>query len=114
VIDVKIVHFSEVEAEEAYGPNVRVRWLISKFDGAPTFEMRYFEVDPGASTPYHSHDWEHEVFILEGRGIVKYEETEHEFGPGYAIFIPPNKRHCFINTGETPLKFICLIPKRKD
>ncbi len=109
----KIVHFSEVKAEEAYGPKVRIRWLISKFDGAPNFEMRHFEVDPGASTPYHSHDWEHEVFVLEGDGVLRYEGREYRFGPGYAIYIPPNKQHCFINTGDKVLKFICVIPKRK-
>ncbi len=48
----------------------RVRWLIGQPDGAPNFAMRQFEVAPGGYTPKHSHPYEHEVFVLEGSGVV--------------------------------------------
>ena len=47
-----------------------VRWLITKEMGAPNFVMRLFEMEPNGYSPLHAHAWEHEVFVLEGEGIV--------------------------------------------
>ena len=44
---------------------VNIRWLVSDKDGAPNFALRMFEVGVGGFTPYHQHDWEHEIFIFE-------------------------------------------------
>ncbi len=61
-------------------------------------------------SPYHRHPWEHEVFILEGDGLVVSEDREHPFGAGDAIYIPPNEKHQFKNTGNLAVKFLCLVP----
>ena len=37
---------------------VEKRVVIGHKEGAPTFVMRVFEAAPGASSDYHSHDWE--------------------------------------------------------
>ena len=109
----KIIQYEEmepspVETKEAVG--VTVRWLIAKEDGASNFAMRLFEVEPGGSTPLHTHPAEHEVFILEGEGAVWREGKEVPFGPGTAIFVPPGEKHCFKNKGEGVLRFLCMIP----
>jgi quercetin dioxygenase-like cupin family protein len=78
--------------------------------GAENFAMRLFEMEPGGYSPLHSHAWEHEVFILEGEGIVQSGGEERKFRPGDVIFIPPNEEHQFKNTGEKVVKFLCLIP----
>jgi len=112
----KVVHYAEVareEIEEAGAIGVRVRWLISKRDGAENFAMRYFEVEPEGQTPNHSHDWEHEVFILDGMGLVVCEGSEREIRPGYAVFVPPNAVHCFKNNTSSRLCLLCLIPYKK-
>jgi len=84
--------------------------VIGAEDGAPTFIMRVFEVKAGSSTPFHSHSWEHEAFVLSGKGMVKGREGEKLLGEGTAVFVAPNEEHCFINTGSAPLRFICVIP----
>ena len=68
----QVKHYTEVPAEtvEQGAEGVRIRWIISQADGAPNFAMRHFEIAPGGHTPHHAHDWEHEVFILTGRGNV--------------------------------------------
>jgi quercetin dioxygenase-like cupin family protein len=38
--------------------------------------MRHFEIQPRGQTSKHSHDWEHEVFIIEGKGLVICEDSE--------------------------------------
>jgi quercetin dioxygenase-like cupin family protein len=91
-------------------PGVLKREVITAGDGAPNFCMRVFEVEPGSSTPDHSHPWEHEVFILSGEGVVRGKEGETTINKGSAVFITPDEPHCFLNTGSHVLRFICLIP----
>jgi len=112
-MDFKVVHFSEVEVKELKehdATGIKIRWLIKREDGAPNFSMRLFEVAPSGKSPYHSHDWEHEVYILEGEGQVILSNERKKVGMGYVVFIPPNMLHQFINTGKSTLKFLCLIP----
>jgi len=97
-------------AVEKGAKSTTIRWLISEEDGAPNFVMRHFTLQAGGFTPFHSHDWEHEVYVLEGRGKVQYEDREEQIQPGDAILIPPNKKHQF-RAGSDSLKFICLVPK---
>lgn len=107
-VNVNTVMDAPVTEEEAKG--VRIKWLINEKDGAPTFLMRHFTVESGGFTPYHQHDWEHEVYVLEGKGKVRYEESEEPIEPGDAILIPPGKKHQF-RAGTEPLKFLCIVPK---
>ena len=68
----KTFHYTEVEAKDAEGGStkLKVRWLITKETGAENFAMRLFEMEAGGHNPLRSHNWEHEVFILEGEGLV--------------------------------------------
>ena len=97
-----------VEMEGASG--VKMRMLISPDDGADKFHMRQFEVAPGGHTPHHAHDYEHEVLILSGSGTVNSHQGDKTFKAGDVIFMPPNEKHQFLNTGAEPMTFICLIP----
>jgi len=107
-VNVSGVEDSPVTEEGSKG--TRIKWVINEKDGAPTFLMRQFTLEPGGFTPYHKHDWEHEVYILEGQGKVRYENREESIQPGDAILIPPNKTHQF-QAGPPGLKFLCMIPK---
>lgn len=86
------------------------REVITAADGAPHFALRIFEVAPGESTPSHTHQWEHEVFVLSGRGMALGDQGTLPIGLDNAVFIAPGEHHCFINTGSEPLRFICCIP----
>ena len=107
----QIKHWTDVPAQQAEGiEGVTVRWVINEDDGAPHFAMRVFDVQPGCSTPYHSHWWEHEVFILDGEGIAVQESGETALATGSVILVEGDEMHCFRNTGDSVLRFICLIP----
>ena len=112
----RVRNYQEVQAEPAEGmmEGVTVRWVISEKEGAPNFAMRVFELEPGAETPFHTHPWEHEMFVLAGKGVARTEEEEIALGEGDTVFIPPNERHQIINRGNSILRFICLIPIIKD
>lgn len=89
---------------------VEIRALISRDDGAPTFAMRMFEVQPGGNTPLHRHPHEHEVFVIEGAGVFVHEGENYPITPEDFVFVPGGREHCFKNTGDSILRFLCLVP----
>jgi quercetin dioxygenase-like cupin family protein len=102
--------FDEVEAQPAY-EGVTMRMAIGPDQGAPFFNMRVFEVQPGHTTPHHSHWWEHEVFVLSGQGVVQTSEGEVPIEHGSTVFVPGDEMHHFRNTGQDVLRFLCLVPQ---
>jgi quercetin dioxygenase-like cupin family protein len=100
---------NKVEMEGVKGVNIQV--LISPEQGAPNFVMRRFEIAPGGHTPYHQHDWEHEIYVLSGEGALVGEEGELPLAPHTSAFVAPGDMHNFKNTGEEPFVFLCMIPK---
>ena len=104
----------ETDCETTPSGNSIWRLLPARI-GVPNFELRYFEVPPGGRTSYGKHPWEHEVFVLTGEGRVKGKGVADEsinrlVRPGEAVYIAPDEEHQFINAGEEPLGFICVVP----
>lgn len=90
--------------------DIDIRVLISKTDGANNFAMRMFEVQPGGHTPLHVHPHEHEVFIVEGKGTFHCDGKDYPFESEHVIFVHGNAMHNFQNTGNSLLRFLCLVP----
>lgn len=108
----KKIQYTNVEAQDAGegSSKLKVRWLITKETGAENFAMRLFEMEAGGHSPFHSHNWEHEIFILEGEGLVVGGQEEKKFKAGDAIFISPNEKHQLKNSSKNACRFLCLIP----
>lgn len=111
----KIIHYTQIQEIPVHDPNVSGvsrRVLISASDDAPNFTMRLFHVEPGGHTYHHSHDFEHEIFIIEGEGEAIAATGSNPFKTGYAIYVEPNEVHQLKNTGKTRMSFLCLVPNR--
>lgn len=109
----KVVHYTDVELEPVYAEGAEktmIRWLVAQKDGAPNFALRMFEVEPGGHTPYHTHDWEHELYVLSGNGALITERGDIPFKENDVMYVDPNMMHAFKNTGSETLKFLCIIP----
>lgn len=89
---------------------VEKRVLIGKNLEAPNFVMRLFSVKPGGNSPLHTHDWEHEVFIVKGDASVVTGEGEVLATAGSYVYVPANVEHQFKNNTDEVLEFICVIP----
>ncbi len=108
--------WNEVEGKPVTEPGARgvtIRVLMGDNVGAPTFTMRHFEVAPGGATPYHTHPWEHEVYVLSGKGKARRKDGETTVGPGSFVFVPGGEEHSFENAGDAPFTFLCVIPATK-
>ena len=105
----KIQNYRQVEGMEA-APGVVMRVVAGPAEGAPTFVMRVFEIQPGSGTPHHTHAWEHEMFVIEGRGALKSGNTEKPLEKGDAVMVLAEEQHGILNTGKEMLRVICVVP----
>ena len=87
-----------------------MRWLINRDNGARTFAMRRFVIQPGGEVPLHTHAEDHEIFVLAGEGIAFTEKEEIKIQQDMFIYVPPDENHGYRNTGRTLLIFLCIIP----
>ena len=87
--------------------------LLGEPEGVAGFAMRRFTLDSKGHTPYHYHDWEHEVYVLAGSGEIKTEDGSKELAAGDAVYVPENEKHQFVSESEG-LTFLCLVPKRGE
>ena len=106
----KYIHAKKVEEG---AKNTTIRWLIAESEGAQNFYMRQLEIGPEGNTPQHVHEWEHEVYILEGEGSIVGNDIKLPLRPGDAVFVPGGELHHFESAGSQPLKMLCLIPAKK-
>jgi quercetin dioxygenase-like cupin family protein len=103
--------YQDVEAESV-GDGITIRWAIGRDEGAPNFALRVIEFAPGVVFPSHEHPYEHEIFVLEGKGVVEGPQTTVAMRPGVVIYVPPDEVHGYRNCGDSPLRFVCVIPHR--
>ena len=88
--------------------------MIGRADNAPNFAIRQFEVAPGGNTPRHSHDYEHEVYVVSGAGTVFLDGADRAVRSGDVVFIPAAEEHQFRAATDEPLRFLCVVPMSRD
>lgn len=89
----------------------RLAVLIGPEEGAPHFIMRRIELEDGGCTPFHAHDWEHVVHILEGSGELIGEKERFPLKTDASVFVAGGEKHQFRANEDSPLVFLCTIPK---
>jgi quercetin dioxygenase-like cupin family protein len=85
--------------------------MLTAGDGTPNFAMRLFEIDPGGYTPRHSHEWEHEVYVIKGDGYVFKGDEKTRIEKDDFIFVEPSELHQF-RAGERGISIICVVPNK--
>ena len=115
-IKYKVAHYSECKAT-LFGdiaPGTFIRQLISEEkEGAPVYNMRMIEIKQGGHTPDHTHPYEHENFVVAGQGQVTIAGKDYDLKEGDVVFVPPNIRHQYRNTGPDTFRFLCSVPVEK-
>jgi len=91
--------------------NAGMKVPIGAEQGWADYVLRIVELDAEGHSPRHSHDWPHINYIIAGEGMVYMNGEDHPVTAGGYAFIPANVEHQFINTADTPFRFICIVPK---
>ena len=105
------VLFAEMKGYEG----VTKKIVLGPTDGSNEIVLRYFSLQPGGTTPHHSHDFPHLVKIEKGDGtVIDAAGNERQLNASDFIYIKENEKHNFKNTGPKPFDFICIVPKRGE
>ena len=83
---------------------------LGKAEGAPNFSLRVFTIAPGGHTPHHNHAAEHLNYVLEGSGEVFSEQGVKPITVGDYVVVLPQETHQYRNTGNVPMKMMCIVP----
>ena len=113
----KVSHYDRTPEHDLGHPDskyVTIRIVISPEDGASHSMMVHLTIQPGGHTPFHTHEWEEEVFVLSGNGDLETKDGKRPIRPGDAVFIDGDMEHQYLNSGPTPLEIICVIPLRQE
>ncbi len=111
IVKLDDVRKAEADMEGAF--NVFKQLPISQGDGSPSFSIRVFTIEPEGHTPFHTHDFEHINYIIEGRGALVMESgEERELNKGDFALVMPAEKHQYRNkSGDKPMIMICAVPK---
>jgi quercetin dioxygenase-like cupin family protein len=80
----------------------------------PNFEVRYFEVPPGAVTRLEKHEHEHYVIVGAGVGQAIVGDTVREIRLHDVVYVGPLVPHQFVNRGDATFGFFCIVSAKRD
>ncbi len=80
----------------------------------PGIEVRYFELQPGAVSRLEKHKHEHFVIVKRGLGYAVIEQDVTEIAPNDVVYVAPLELHQFVNRGEEPFGFYCIVNAVRD
>jgi quercetin dioxygenase-like cupin family protein len=92
---------------------VKMAVMCGREHGAPNFAIRSFTVDPNGHAPHHSHDYEHEVYIVDGGGSVLLDGEYRPIRAGDIVYIPADHEHQ-LRAGPQGMKFLCMVPVNRN
>jgi quercetin dioxygenase-like cupin family protein len=83
------------------GGGARTTPLVTSTLGAAGFINGITAFDPGVSIPFHSHNCEESVILLEGEAALEIDAEEHILQVLDTTWIPANVPHRFRNLSPT-------------
>ena len=107
-LEARVLRPSEIQSHDR-GGGARTTLLVSPAIGARGFINGITEFAPGAAIPFHSHNCEESVVLLEGEAMLDIDGRELAVKPFETTWIPPNVSHRFRNLSTTqPLKILWI------
>lgn len=90
------------------------RHIIKGREDGGHFDVRYFEVARGGFTSLECHEHIHSVICVRGVGYAIVGDTSHDVAAFDHILVPPNTAHQFVNAGDEPFGFLCIVDSERD
>jgi quercetin dioxygenase-like cupin family protein len=82
--------------------------LVTGEQSAGKYTLIDMHVPPGGGPPPHRHDFEEMFTVLDGEVQVTFREQTLTARAGETINVPANAPHSFTNSGDEPLRLLCL------
>jgi len=105
------VHKAPVERFNEIGAvNTRIRTLIGGEDGALASTLHEIIIGKGGSTAMHRHEWEHQIIVESGRGVLETVEAQTALAKGDVVLVGAGEDHRFAQKGREPIRFLVVTP----
>ena len=92
------------------GPKSRVRNFIANKEFGTQSDIHENVISPGVTVPWHFHETEEVIVVLEGNGECRTDEGTENYSAGDVIILPPRVKHSLKNSGNTLIRQICFFP----
>jgi quercetin dioxygenase-like cupin family protein len=92
------------------GPKSRVRNFIANKELGTQSDIHENVVSPGVTVPWHYHETEEVIIVLEGSGECRTEANIESYSGGDVVILPPRVKHSLRNPGSVPIRQICVFP----
>jgi quercetin dioxygenase-like cupin family protein len=86
------------------GPKSRVRNFIANKEFGTQSDIHENVISPGVTVPWHFHETEEVIVVLEGRGECRTEEGTENYSAGDILILPPRVKHSLRNSGATLIR----------
>ncbi|MEN9559931.1 MAG: hypothetical protein RLZZ502_1142 [Pseudomonadota bacterium] len=91
------------------GGGARTTPLVNQEVGTKSFITGYTSFAAGAVIPFHSHNCQESVVLMEGEAVMDIDGQEYSLKAHDVTFIPPNVPHRFRNASSTaPMKILWI------
>jgi quercetin dioxygenase-like cupin family protein len=91
------------------------RHILSGGEGEPSsFQVRYFQVEPGGYTRLERHEHIHSVTVIRGKGYAIVGDEVVPINGLDHVYVPPMTLHQFVNDGDAPFGFLCIVDAVRD
>ena len=92
------------------GPKARVRNFIANKELGTKSDIHENVISPGVTVPWHFHETEEVIVVLEGNGECRTETGTETYAGGDIIILPPRVKHSLKNSGNILIRQICIFP----
>lgn len=88
--------------------------LVGKNGEPMSFELRYFELEPGGYTSLEKHVHTHVLIGARGRGVVCMDGERLPLNPDDVAYVAPLQVHQLRNEAAEPFGFYCIVDHERD
>lgn len=99
-----VVRLADVAPASVEAPGVTVRPLKQVED----VHLKVLDVEPGGSTPFHTHVHAHEGVVMTGRGALRLADGRRPLAPGDVFTVAPGAVHAIEAADDVALRFACM------
>ena len=102
---IKAVRFGEIGSTR-----VTMKQLVGKEDGAEKTALHEIKILKGGRTSVHSHNWQHQMFVTYGNGLLLMGGKPVPIQKGDVLVIPRGEAHGLEQRGRAPLVILTVTP----
>lgn len=103
----KVIRGADLPVKQEMGTAVRI--LMKPEDGLANLSITMVDIEPGRTTPEHSHDTDQVVYVLEGELLMSSGGVQERVAAGDLICIPAGEVHQHRSGSRDTLKQLAIF-----